>query len=131
MVKIIKLTNGVEVIGEIVEENHSMIVVKDPLQIHCRYYNSSVPTVILTKYILFAESDEITFMQNSIMNIVTPRESFEIYYRQSVDTNKKEFEMFVDKQLLELIMKPSDTEEFKKKIMETIFDNMQKPEHMN
>lgn len=103
MIKIIKLPNGVEVIGDIVHECSSHIIMKNPLQINYKYHLSSYPSASLSKYMMFADSDEISFDKSNIMNIVVPMDKFVLYYERVVELIKSEFDVTVDNELSNLL----------------------------
>ena len=100
MIKIIKLTNGIEVVGKVVEENDTVVVVEDPLQINYRYFiTHAYPAVTLTKYLLFTDERAVSFKQSMVLNSVSPRNSFKEYYIAQADKSISDLEQVIDKEL--------------------------------
>ena len=100
MIKIIKLTNGTEVVGKVVEENTSVVVLEDPLQINYKYFiTHAYPAVTLTKYLLFSKNRAISFKQSMVLNSVAPRSTFEDYYIAQAGKSISDLEQVIDKEL--------------------------------
>lgn len=102
MITIVKLANGIEVIGEAVTSNSSYVVLEKPLQINYRYFVSTTPSVSFVKYILFAEATSVTFDRMHILNEVKPREAFERFYMHSVDHYYTDLGKMIDDELTHL-----------------------------
>ena len=128
MIRIIKLISGVEVVGELTKEDEYGIVLKFPLQINYKYYVSSLPSVNLSKYMMFAGEDEIHFPQSTIINIVEPRTAFEDYYAKAVAEVKSELDIMIDRQLTEMTEQPSYSKE---ELLAALLEAMPTPELVN
>lgn len=96
MVYLIKLTNGVEIVGRILENNAKIVLVSNPLQIN--YYqnknNQTMPSVALQRYMPFASEEDIEFKKEHVMNVSVPVKGMDAYYssvlnniKLNVDTN--------------------------------------------
>lgn len=119
MTSILKLSNGLEVVGTIEVENDFTVVVNKPLQINYRYFQASIPSVSFVRYIMFAQSDSISFSTQDIMNVVSARESFASYYANVVDQYYGDLEKVIDKELVNITTPPS-AETFHKSILESM-----------
>jgi len=108
MTSILKLSNGLEVVGTIEVENDYTVVVNKPLQINYRYFQGSIPSVSFVRYIMFAQSDSISFSTQDIMNVVSARESFASYYANVVDQYYGDLEKVIDKELVSITVSPSE-----------------------
>lgn len=111
MIKIIKLTNGTEIVGKIIEENNDIVVVEDPLQINYKYFMHAYPAVTLTKYILFSGNRAVSFKQSMVLNSVPPRSTFKDYYIAQADKSILELDQIVDAELGMLSQSETPVEE--------------------
>lgn len=99
MISIIKLINGIEVIGDIVS-NENNVVIKNPLQINYRYKNEFSPPVIsLTRYSPFAETFEVSFKKENVLNILTPIVNMTRYYNTSLKNIEQHIDPSIDQEL--------------------------------
>lgn len=119
MTSILKLSNGLEVVGTIEVENDFTVVVNKPLQINYRYFQGSIPSVSFVRYIMFAQSDSISFSTQDIMNVVSARESFALYYANVVNQYYGDLEKVIDKELENITTSPS-VETFHESILESM-----------
>ena len=108
MTSILKLSNGLEVVGIIEVENDFTVVVNKPLQINYRYFQGSIPSVSFVRYIMFAQAESISFSTHDIMNVVSARESFASYYANVVDQYYGDLEKVIDKELENITISPSE-----------------------
>lgn len=99
MIVILKLTNGVEVVGEIEHENSYEIVISNPLQINYRYFNGPLPSVSFVRYIMFAEATSVTFDRQHVMHQVKARESFDGLYKNAVSSFSDNVAKMIDDEL--------------------------------
>jgi len=86
MVSIIKLVDGTEVVGLIVQEDQSVMMLKDPLQINYRQRPDTLPAIYLHRYIPFAGVNTFEFKKEHILNKVKPLENLERYYSAVLKT---------------------------------------------
>ena len=99
MTSILKLSNGLEIVGTVELNNDYGIVVDRPLQINYRYFQGSTPSVSFVRYIMFAETQTYSFKQQDVINVVNAREAFANYYNNVVDQYYSELEKVIDKEL--------------------------------
>lgn len=99
MTSILKLSNGLEIVGTVELNNDYGIVVDRPLQINYRYFQGSIPSVSFVRYIMFAETQTYSFKQQDVINVVNAREAFANYYNNVVDQYYSELEKVIDKEL--------------------------------
>lgn len=101
MTSILKLVNGIEIVGEIDHEGHDFIVIDKPLQINYRYFQGSVPSVSFVRYSMFGQSDCIMFQKRDVLNILVARQAFADYYTNVVDQYYANLEKIIDKELVD------------------------------
>lgn len=99
MITILKLTNGIEVVGELQRESSHDVELKNPLQINYRYFVGHIPTVSFVRYIMFAGSSTVVFDKMHVMNCVPARESFSKFYYSAVEQFSTDVEKMIDKEL--------------------------------
>lgn len=102
MYKIVKLTNGTEIIGDVMlnDDDPHLVAVDKPMQINYRVFqNVGFPSISLIRYSLLADNTPIVFSAKDIMNIIEPRQKFIDYYVATVDTAFKHYDEIVDDQL--------------------------------
>lgn len=123
MYKIVKLTNGTEIIGDVLFNNEDphLVAVDKPMQINYRVFqNVGFPSISLIRYSLLADNNPVIFSAKDIMNIIEPRQKFVDYYIATVDTAFKHYDEIVDEQLNLAIARhsqdsdtPADSEAYK------------------
>lgn len=89
MVNLIKLTNGTEIVGKIVNETESSIKVNNPLQIN--YYQTpkqTMPMVALQRYMPFSAEEETTFKKEHVMAVTVPVKGMDEYYSKMLHNIK-------------------------------------------
>lgn len=99
MTSILKLSNGLEIVGTVEINNDYGVVVDRPLQINYRYFQGSTPSVSFVRYVMFADTQTYSFKQEDVMNVVTAREAFANYYHNVVEQYYSELEKVIDKEL--------------------------------
>lgn len=104
MITIIKLVDGTEVAGEVEDETSNHIIMRNPLQINYRHtLSSTVPSVSFSRYILFADSENISFDKYHIMNRVNARPEFDGFYKTSISQIKESLDPQIARDLSEAI----------------------------
>ena len=98
-ITLIKLSDGTEVIGDVVQDDQRCVVVKKPLLIHYRYFIGGVPSVSFSRYMMFAVSTHISLNRSHIIATVQAREAFANYYIDSVEDYYGNLESTVDEEL--------------------------------
>jgi hypothetical protein len=101
MTSILKLTNSIEIVGEIEIDKPDYIVINKPLQINYRYFQGSVPSVSFIRYSMFGQAESITFQKRDVLNVLTAREAFAAYYTNVVDQYYANLEKIIDKELVD------------------------------
>lgn len=90
MISLIKLTNGMEIIGRIIQDNDGAIKINNPLQIN--YYTSkqsqTMPMVSLQRYLPFSREEDVVFKKEHVMNIAIPVQGLDEYYSQMLHNIK-------------------------------------------
>jgi hypothetical protein len=112
MVKIIKLQNNSEIIGEIISEAGDTIVVDNPFTINYIFTpKSQRPVIGLLRYLPFAEQRIITFQKNHILHVVDARPAMSGYYVAVVKSHISEIDDGMDRELTEITeMENADSE---------------------
>lgn len=101
MTSILKLTNSIEIVGEIEIDKPDYLVINKPLQINYRYFQGSVPSVSFIRYSMFGQAESITFQKRDVLNVLTAREAFAAYYTNVVDQYYANLEKIIDKELVD------------------------------
>lgn len=101
MTSILKLSNSIEIVGEIEIDKPDYIVINKPLQINYRYFQGSVPSVSFIRYSMFGQAESITFQKRDVLNVLTAREAFAAYYTNVVDQYYANLEKIIDKELVD------------------------------
>lgn len=117
MTTILKLTNGVEVVGNVELETDDEVVLHKPLQINYRYVFGSIPSVSFARYIMFAEHQSVHFQKQHILQQVNVREAFANYYADIVDEHYDELEKRVDAEFESSLANPTQ-EQYMKELLE-------------
>jgi hypothetical protein len=110
MYKIIKLTNGVEIIGDILlnEADPSLVAIDKPMQINYRMFqNAAMPAISLIRYSLMADNEPVTFCMKDVMNVIEPKPLFVDYYKSTVDSAFEHYDYMIDRELKQAIMRQS------------------------
>lgn len=99
MIKIFKLSNGTEIIGDVESKLSDCVNIKRPYQINYRFFYGPLPSVSLSKYIMFTKDTEIKFNMSDIINEVNPREPFINFYLMTADAFDNQLIETIDKEL--------------------------------
>jgi len=107
---IIKLYNGEEIMGRVLEENDEHIILQDALKLNYSYQDgSTAPGVFLTKYFLYVDSYDVEFMKKTISHIHrNPKSNFVKFYESFASGLKQR--------------KPAMTEDAKSQAREIMID---------
>jgi len=111
MITLIKLNNGIEIVGKLVDSYKDVISLEKPLQINYRYFIGATPSVSFVRYVMFSKSDVIMFNRSDIINTVDARDSFANYYYTVVDYYFDELEKQIDAEFESLIDSESTNKE--------------------
>ena len=128
MIKILKLCNGEEIVGELVSSSTS-INLKNPMTIVYRYHPmSTFPSVKLVKYMLFSKDEIFKFSNVDVVNVTDARESFSEYYNYVLETLGEEANKNIDQELKFAIQVDKNNKE---KFYESILEQMPTPKNAN
>lgn len=114
MYKIIKLTNGTEVIGDVLfnTKDENIIAIDKPMMINYKtFQNAILPSISLIRYSLLASNEPIIFSMKDVMNVIEPRQLFVDYYTSTVDTAFNHYDEVVDRELGMAIDRHKEDEE--------------------
>jgi hypothetical protein len=111
MITIIKLSNGIEIVGKLVDSYKDVISIEKPLQINYRYFLGATPSVSFVRYVMFSKTNTIAFNRRDIINETEARTSFADYYTSVVDYYFDELEKQIDAEFESLIDSESTNKE--------------------
>lgn len=123
MIVLLKLSSGIEVVGHLEIENNSEVILNKPLQINYKYFFNNTPSLSLTRFILFAESDSIVFDKTHIVCKVIPREVFERFYNESVKYFYEELSREVDAEM-EMMLNANGQSDTRQEAMKKFLEMM-------
>lgn len=125
-ITLIKLLDGSEIIGTVVQNTSSYIVIDKPLMLHYRFYVGGVPTVSFSRFMMFATSGSFTIQQTQVITLATARKAFADYYLECVEEYYSSIEESIDAELRSLLS-PTEKEQAFKRILEMMpVDKVQK-----
>ena len=108
------MSDGTEVIGDVVQGDPRYVVVKKPLLIHYRYFIGGVPSVSFSRYMMFAGSTYINLYSSHIIATVQARKAFADYYTDSVEDYYGNLESTVDEELKSALSTTEKEQDLKK-----------------
>lgn len=112
MIKIIKLVNDHEIIGEVITEGSDHLILGQPFSIHYMMSaRSEKPIIGLLRYMPFAKDREISFKHRDIINSVEARESMISYYTQIVQDYVNYIDDGIDRELEQVAAESADKPE--------------------
>lgn len=86
MYTLLKLKNGIEVVGKVINMDYHGVELEDPFIINYRFVTGQpVPTISLSRYIPFAAEHQHLFARVDIMHESAPSQAFGEYYANSVE----------------------------------------------
>lgn len=123
MLALIKLTNGTELIGEIINQNEQFVTLKDPLQINYKQrMDMAPPTVYLHRFNPFSNASEHTFRDEHVLTYSSPLPGLIQYYTATLGTIKSSVDEHINNELKDAAATYSDEEsesdEVKRAMME-------------
>lgn len=90
-IKIFTLNNGDDIIGDILDEDQDVVIVKDPLIIKYAFTTRGGMYMQLKYYGMFSSDSLFSFKKNGIMSMCMPRDNMVEYYLLSAEIAKTEF----------------------------------------
>lgn len=129
MIKILKLSNGEEVAGELVTSSDNVVVLKNPMTIMYKFHPlSSYPSVRLVKYMIFSKDDTFLFNRSNVVNDTDARKAFIEYYNHVLEFFDSKLGDHIDNELRNAIDQDKDV---KNKLYENILEQMPTPKNVN
>jgi hypothetical protein len=107
-VLILKLINGTEVIGTLVDDNAKVITLANPAQINYKNIESSVPSVSLTRYMQFSKTKQHTFERSKIFSAAEPIKGMCAYYQMAIEHFENEIDEIVHRELERVVKSESE-----------------------
>jgi len=98
-IKLVKLTNGTEIIGKVVHQSKSGITLEDPIQINYRNTNFAMPSVSAMRYLQFANTRVVHFEPKDFLHIVGIIVGMERFYKYSLSNFVKNVDRAIDEEL--------------------------------
>lgn len=100
MVKIVKLNNNVEIIGNINMTNGEKIVMDDPFSINYMLSpRSDRPIVGLLRYMPFADKHKIEIKMSDVLHVADARSSMCNYYTAVLANHVNDIDQTIDREL--------------------------------
>ena len=118
-VLLVKLADGNELIGELLEDQKTHIRLMKPLQIHYRYYMGGIPHVSFSRFMMFTAEPSVVIDTRHVMTIAMARRAFVDYYLDNVEDYFSGSENIVDNELTSALSK-SQKEQQMKQILESM-----------
>lgn len=99
-ISLIKLKNGIEVVGYLKKVNNNEVVLEEPMQIQYKHPdNQGLPVISFMKYCPFSSETIFQFDMDTVLHVTPVRKSAEQYYIQALDHYKNFFQKRLDKEL--------------------------------
>jgi len=109
-VSLIKLKNGTEIIGQIVQLNEKVIL-EDPMQINYKYAEAtSLPVVSFSRYCPFSIENIFQFDMSDVLHLTPIKKSVEDYYLHAITNYKNTSEKYIDEEFSNAIDPKSSLE---------------------
>ena len=90
-IKIFTLNNGDDIIGDMLDEDNDVIIVKDPLIIKYAFSTRGGMYMQLKYYGMFSSDSLFSFKKSAIISVCIPRDNMVDYYILSAEIAKNEF----------------------------------------
>jgi hypothetical protein len=112
MVSLLKLKNGMEIIGYIKRLDKS-ILVEDPMQVNYKSVDySALPVISFSRYCPFSSEDLFSFDLDFVLHVTPVKKSLEDYYAYAVNHHKEVVIKHIDEELYEAVSsKPSNDDQ--------------------
>ena len=115
-VLLIKLAEGTEIVGELIEDAKTTITISRPLQIHYRYFVGGTPSVSFSRYMMFTSEPIVVIDTRHVISLALARAAFAEYYGNCVEDYFGKVEDLVDQELRSAIS--TEKEDRLKKMLE-------------
>lgn len=112
MIALIKLTNGTELIADVIKQDEQSVILRDPLQINYRQrMDMSPPAVFLHRFIPFAHNTDHTLRDDHVLSYSIPLPGLVSYYCATLNAIRNSVDKFVDDELTIAANSYSEAEE--------------------
>lgn len=102
-VSLIKLKNGVEIIGDIIRIDDK-ILLENPMQVNYRVAEqTSYPSIFFSKYCQFSSEEIFQFDMDYVLHVTPVKKSIEKYYSYALDQYKNVTEKYLENELVNAI----------------------------
>lgn len=99
-VRHIRLTNGDEIIGELIETTNNQLMISKPMVVSEREDpNTNISTIILSKYVLFDNDSVIPFNRSHVITCTDVLPEIRKYYYNSVEFNNRFTESIIRREI--------------------------------
>lgn len=134
MIKIIKLHNNTEIIGNVVNDEGNNVTMEDPFTINYMFSpKSDRPIIGLLRYLPFADERIINFSKKNMLNFVTARPSMSRYYSVTLSNHLTDIDDSIDRELDYVceIENPSKPDQDPAEILTAIFQKFQSNDNLH
>jgi hypothetical protein len=116
-ISLIKLSDGTEIIGKVINSDCNQLCVSKPLNIHYKYFFGGVPSVSFSRYMMFASQEDVCVKQSHVMVIAEARKAFADFYEDSVEDYYGKLQASVDEELVSALS-TAEKDQMLKKLLE-------------
>lgn len=111
MVKIVKLQNNVEIIGNINTVDSEKVIIDNPFTINYMLSpRSDRPVVGLLRYLPFAEHRDVEFKMSDVLHVVDARQPMSRYYNAVLANHLNDIDETIDHELNQIADIESDAQ---------------------
>jgi hypothetical protein len=126
MIVILKLKNGIEVIGTVVSADARGWDVANPFIINYRFVaGHPMPTISVSRYIPFAADHQHKFSKQDVMHHTTPSKAFASYYQKSLEYCEQHIDKNVDEDLNDIADRTPASDEDMSSVYKSILERTQ------
>ena len=105
---LIKLYNGTEVLGEIIECDDEVMRIQDPFQVNYKHLSfQPMPAMSISRYMPFAGDNVFTFDTGDIMHIMPPKQAVIDYYEYALRNFQENIDPIVESELQSVVDRPA------------------------
>lgn len=100
MISIVRLRDGTEVVGDVIDVNEQSIIITDPLQINYKItIMQPAPSMGLSRFMPFAGNPEFEIPISSITTMMKARDTMATYYQHALETYITDLDDRIDEEL--------------------------------
>lgn len=98
---LLKLHNGTELLGDVVECDDHKMQVRDPLQINYKFLTfQPMPAISISRYMPFAEDTLFAFCLDDVLHAVVPKQAVVDYYHYALRNYQENIDPMVESELV-------------------------------